>query len=781
MIEGGLFLSAGLAPGVEEMVQSALGQYPDLLPADKLGELTGFFAILQRLAIAFGALCLAGGWGVEKHKSWGRWPALAATSFNLALFPIFTPLGVAGLLAFLRKPSAVQAEEKEAPPVATERPEPASHLLVLVASMAIVVYLSHELRHFALSRGLPAQAAGRLGLLWILLGQVLFTLIHELGHLAAAWSMGFRFQEVAVGPLVLLQRPGGSWAFRLDAGKLLTAGGYLQAVPASIQDLRTNWMLVILAGPAASLLLALFAFLVMLNLPGSAYASYWTWASYITAICTADFLANLLPLGLTDGALFVHTALMTSRGRGILAGLEAAMLNDRAERQAGLMDPAELFETRRQALEQLERNADPSGLAVAAQRVEFATASLLHGRADEAAEALQEAGKTIEGSAGIPTQVQFRYWSCVYEVATMRRQYSTAANARDRALELGTVLDAEKMDWEERVPIRLACARMWISDGDYFTAAAKVQELRAACPARRSVTSQAVELLTVEAECELRLSRRDAARSLIQAAIEIGEELPDAQRAAAMEKLAHTGVRMSAWGEYAIAQPLFSAAVAGLEKSAAPSVAAGYRTAWAETLYENDRLDDAAKVLQPIHEAHVGFAADIQTLRAQLLLAEDRPLDALHVLGTLLGETPTDTDEAQQNGLARGRALRSWALFRQGELAAAIQEARQACDVLMPHEHPDAAPALLTLAMAVADENGELSDAYLQESTRLISESTLLTPQTKVSRLTDLARSMVQVSRKDWAKMYLEQASRFREKPASPGTPAEPIPTLASH
>jgi hypothetical protein len=60
----------------------------------------------------------------------------------------------------------------------------------------------------------------------------------------------------------------------------------------------------------------------------------------------------------------------------------------------------------------------------------------------------------------------------------------------------------------------------------------------------------------------------------------------------------------------------------------------------------------------------------------------------------------------------------------------------------------------------------------------LICDTTLYTPLAKASRLTDLARSVVQVSRKDWAKAYMEKASKFRGEqrrahvPATTGTVA---------
>lgn len=782
MLEGGIFLSAGLAPGIADVVRQAFIQHPELLSAARLEELLAAFALLQRIAMAFGLLCICGGWGAMQGTRWGKRVAIVASVLNLPLIPLFTPIGIAGLIVFSRTETTGQpaTESDKQPAAIAERPEPVSHVLVIVASLALVVYFSHLIRQFAVAQGLPANVSGRLGLQWIIAGQLVFTLLHELGHLLAAWATGFQFHQINVGPVTLTERPGGSWALRFQLDGLLTAGGYLRAVPQSEQDLRMNWIFVVVAGPAASLLLAMLGFLALVSLPGTPAAGYWDWAAYVASICLADCVSNLLPLGLTDGALLFHTVFETNRGKAVLAGLEAAMLNDRAERQGGLMDPAELLETRRQALEQLEKSPEVPGLDVAIQRIEFARASMRNGRAEEAANALQEAGRSLQSMTGVPDVVWFRYWVETFESATARRHYSSAAEARKRALALGEGLRGENMDWEDLVPIRVSCARLLMSDGELHQAIVIIQQTREKCPARRSVTAHAAELLAAEAECEIRLGHPEHADMLAQNAIEIARELPDPQRTMAMELLAHAAVRMGTAGDCAFAQPLFAAAVEGLDRSASPSIAAGYRSAWAESLYENGKLEESAAVLRQIDSASIGFALDVETLRAQLLLAEDKPADAVSVLSSMLAGAEEDCEETTRVALARSRALRSWALFRSGSIDDAIADARKACDLLMPVDHPEAAPALLTLAMSVIHENPELSDAYVQEGARLICDSTLYAPLTKASRLTDMARSVLQANKKDWARDLLGQAAKFRDQSAHPAPVASLSPAVQS-
>lgn len=761
MIEGGMFLAAGLAPGVEELVQSTLSQHPDLIPPDQLGEVIAVFAWLQRIAMAFGLLCMVGGWGATQRKPWGRWMSVAASVLNLLVFPIGTALGVCGLILFV--PGEPNPQGADAPATAkADKPEPVSHVLVMVASLALVVYLSHGLRKFAAAQGLPVDPEGKLDLVWILIGQLVFTLFHELGHLLAAWAVGFRFHEINVGPFTLSERPGGGWAFRFEAARILMAGGYLQAIPTTTKDLRMNWVLVAAAGPAASLFLAMIGFLGLLSVAGTSYAAYWELPAFVAAICLADCIANLLPLGLTDGALLFHTIMGTKRGKGILAGLEATMLNDKADREGSVMDPAEVLEARRKALEQLEKSSEANGLALAAQRIEFAAASRLNGQLEEAATALQEAGKALMGIGGVPDQVWFRYWVDLYETSTARRQFAAAAGARERALEFGDKLIGEKMDWDSMVPIRLACARLSMSDADYMTAVESVQAARKACPARRAASAFAAELLALEGECELRLGRRGAAETLLKTAVEVAQALPEAQQIGALEALARSAAQLSSSGDYDLARPLFEAAVAGLEAKASAPVAAMYRAQWAESLYENGKLAESKTVLASLQAGTLAFSADVETLRAQLLLAEDRPRDAVSVLSPMLEQPEGEVSDTRRMELAQTQALRSWALFRCGETDGAVADARTACDALMPAEHPGAAPALLTLAMAIVEENADLAEAYVLEGSRLICDSTLYTPLTKASRLTDMARSVVQVSRKDWAKRLMEQAAKVR-------------------
>ena len=763
MIEGSLLLAVGMVPGLDGLLQAVLQQHPEVISVGQLAGLASITRIIQQFATLLGMACFSAGWGVSAGRPWGRRVALIVSAVNVVLFPVFTPLGIAGLRVFMKE-KAPGAEEVDHGAARTgRRPEMASHVLTMMASLALVGHLWIWIKQIAASQGLPVDANERLSVLWILGCQAAFLLVHETGHLLTAYLVGFRFHQINIGPFSLTQRPGGSWGFRFVWQQVVMSGGYLHAIPQTTQDLKLNWIMVVAAGPTVSLFIGMLGFLTLVSLPGGAYAEYWTVAATVTAVCVADCIANMLPLGMTDGAIFAHTVMGTRRGEGILAGLEAAMLHDRADQSEGLIDPVELIRTRKRALEQTEKAEATKSVDTAAQRIEYARATLRVGNVREAAVALTEAYKALETLPEVPDQIWFQYWTNVFEAANSQGSLARANDARGKALEYGAKLAKEPMDWESLVPVQVDCARLSMSEGDYFKAIGMVQETRAACPENRALTPHAVELLAVEAECEVRLGRRLPAEQLVQAAVDVAKGLKEKQRAKAMELLAHTAVRLSAAGDAGFAQQLFSVGVEGLDAGAAKAVAAGYRAAWAESLYENGKLAEAEAVLTTMPAESVGFSVEVETLRAQLLMAADRPQEAVTVLNPFVDEPePEPVEQARHFAVARGRALRSWALFRSGAVEQALADAHAACDILMPEEHPDAAPALLTLAMSVAGENADLSEAYIQEVTRLICESNSFSPISKASRLTDLARSVVQVNRRDWATAYMEQASKFR-------------------
>lgn len=95
-----------------------------------------------------------------------------------------------------------------------------------------------------------------------IVGLILVSFFHELGHALMAISQGYRFLFLIIGPLLLEQTPAGP---RVSLNRAWTyAGGVCACSPDGVPDerLRRAQMLHYLAGPATSLAIGAATFLI---------------------------------------------------------------------------------------------------------------------------------------------------------------------------------------------------------------------------------------------------------------------------------------------------------------------------------------------------------------------------------------------------------------------------------------------------------------------------------------------------------------------------------------
>ena len=761
LLEAGAFLSTGLSPDLMNEVTTVLNEIGSALPREQYDAVLALVAAMQKVMTVLGLVFAFAGFGAFRGHGWGRWAAIGGSIVNLL---IFLPLGIAGIYANI-KPLPADPDKAERDAL---HPEPVSHIIIFVASILVMLYLRSYLTDFARGLGLPVNPGDSLPIEWLIAGQLGFTLFHELGHLVLAWGVGFRFQAMNVGPVTVTRNSSGDWRFGFDPSKILMGGGYLQSVPGSTKDLRLNWILIVIAGPMASLFVGLIGFLALINIAGTAYASYWYIAVYVSAICGSDFVANMMPLGQADGAMLFHALFKTKKGKAILGSLEASMLADRADRESIDMDPEQLLETRRKALESVAKNKEVSPLEVACHKLEFARASIIAGRNAEAADILREAGKVLETTPNLPSIIWFRYFLDVYEVELATGRLTTAIEARDKALDLEERLDNAEVDWDTALALRVECVKLRISDHDLHGARMRAEAIRSHCPKRKSLTPERAQLLALQGECLIRTGRKKEGQELLDEAVdEILDTSGDRRLLGnSLEVLGQTASRMAEAGDLETGIKLFKIAVPNLEQNGFTVRAKAFRAVWAEALYNNNLFDEALAVIEPLGKELSGrFGRDVASLRASLYLAEGNPSEALSILEPL---TMADSD-ADPTQPARSRSLRSWALYKMGWFQDAVAEARRACDVLMPLEHYEAAHALLTLSLAVWQENRDLGAAYLDEATRVISQSGQLVPATKALRLEEIARQLQSVQREQESKLVLQAAEEFRRSPAAIG------------
>lgn len=96
----------------------------------------------------------------------------------------------------------------------------------------------------------------------ICLSEWLVTLVHEGGHFLMDCLLGFEFQFLQVGPLKIVRARDGI-RLRLDVSR--GAGGATAAYPLSDRSLRLRWVLVVAAGPLASVLLGIISWRLLVN------------------------------------------------------------------------------------------------------------------------------------------------------------------------------------------------------------------------------------------------------------------------------------------------------------------------------------------------------------------------------------------------------------------------------------------------------------------------------------------------------------------------------------
>jgi hypothetical protein len=201
-------------------------------------------------------------------------------------------IGIAGLLFFLPRNSAPAAVVS--PRIAGDGTSNVFDVLVLVGSLIGYAYGYSRLERWGYNQGLePAHGL----LMWEqLFGAILIcTVLHELGHASAAIALGMRLRAFIVGPFQFRLR-GGKWKFKFVLSKILGGGGAMGAVPTDPKQPVWREVLMIAAGPLASLLTGVVALTAALTAGDQFYESYWEFLGIIGLLGTLSFVINLVPM-----------------------------------------------------------------------------------------------------------------------------------------------------------------------------------------------------------------------------------------------------------------------------------------------------------------------------------------------------------------------------------------------------------------------------------------------------------------------------------------------------
>lgn len=261
-----------------------------------------------------------------RHRNRFSKPLIAMNSLvTLLLFPFGTVAGGVGLY-WCFSPKMREAEPLVEDFEHQPRPGDGTHRWTQKAApvLGIVIWLGSfaGAAWWGRAHGLPTRAAIN-GLPLLFLCEWIAVFLHELGHAVAGWASDMQLASFLVGPF-LAQKRAGRWKFEFRLAGLLNTGGAVATVPLHLKRLRGRMAFEVAGGPIASLVTAAVAFLVLLMMPGSAYAAWWKVPAVVGAISAGATVLNLIPFrfaaGVSDGALLVQLF----RG-GQFADLRAAM------------------------------------------------------------------------------------------------------------------------------------------------------------------------------------------------------------------------------------------------------------------------------------------------------------------------------------------------------------------------------------------------------------------------------------------------------------------------
>jgi Zn-dependent protease len=325
------------------------------------GILAGFLA----LALLFAMAC----WTTRKPRATPSAWAIAASCVTLAfgllslrysgrpvqaaipeLFLIAA--GLAGILVFARREKLPLpfANAPVSPRIAGDRTSPWGDRAVTLLFCATAYAASRFWSDWAAPRDIPnSSPAASIAL--ILLAVLVTSVLHELGHAVVAWAFRMKLLSFNAGPFQWRWREG-RWSFSFQPSGLVTLGGAVSVVPTHARQPRWQDICMILAGPAANLLIGLAVLYATLHAEGSFYVREWEFLARIASFGIIAAVLNLLPFraqgAYSDGARILQllTGSPVAELLRSLIGTQTTLVTARRPRELdaeALQRTAELF------------------------------------------------------------------------------------------------------------------------------------------------------------------------------------------------------------------------------------------------------------------------------------------------------------------------------------------------------------------------------------------------------------------------------------------------------
>jgi len=255
-------------------------------------------------------------WGLQRKQRWA-WPAgLVHGLLQLPVLPFLTAFGALEIVVFLLPATRRHLNETATAGPAVSWPR----LTLYLATLTWAVVSLWGGARFLAHHGLPVWNWREL-LPALPLIAFVDLVVHELGHVAAGWCAGFRFERLCLGPLLIRRLPAG-WGISWHAA-MAWGGGFVLAIPRDTRSVRPGLLMFFAGGPVASFTLAALAVMLFATAPGAAWAPWAHPLGVLAAWATFSFIANCSPVHFratsTDGAWLAELAEGTNAGRRLCA------------------------------------------------------------------------------------------------------------------------------------------------------------------------------------------------------------------------------------------------------------------------------------------------------------------------------------------------------------------------------------------------------------------------------------------------------------------------------
>lgn len=289
-----------------------------------------FVMVLFGLYFLASVLALVSAFAVRRAARWARPVCWLAAAVQVFAIPMFTPLGLFGLILLAR--GAAKEGTMVARAAASGKKGAIASTVVAVVPLWLVIHLGFR---WAQMLGYPEAHSFPL-VLAILFTCIAFQLaVHEGGHALAAIALRGHVHCFQVGPISWTRESGHSQTKFL---KKMQFGGMVCWTPGYVQRLNQQRFIVTAAGPLANLLTAVAAMVLFPWLGKLGIPQMWLWLMFSCAI-GVSFLANLWPTvhGHQNGDGATISALLTSPDfrRMSEIGLRQSMADSSALRPRG--------------------------------------------------------------------------------------------------------------------------------------------------------------------------------------------------------------------------------------------------------------------------------------------------------------------------------------------------------------------------------------------------------------------------------------------------------------